>query len=158
MDGRRIKVPACGGPNRKKVRAAKLTLRCTPVELIAPTDRGDDTPIRMIAVSVREEDPSRRPALPASKIGKKKKQPLHWMLLTTEGEADLDTACTVLHWYELRWRIERFFHALKVGTRIEDRRLDEADEPEEVSRLRRNHRVQRLGSFDSRAREAGRAG
>ena len=50
------------------------------------------------------------------------------MLLTTEGQADLDTACTVLRWHELRWRIERFFHALKVGTRIEDRRLDEADD------------------------------
>ncbi|MCY4137620.1 MAG: transposase [Rhodobacteraceae bacterium] len=81
----------------------------------------------MIAVSAREEDPPRRPALPAPKTGKKN-QPLHWMLLTTEGQADLDTACTVLHWYELRWRIERFFHALKVGTRIEDRRLDEADD------------------------------
>ena len=39
--------------------------------------------------------------------------------MTTEGQADLDTARTVR-------RIERFFHALKVGTRI--RRLDEADD------------------------------
>ncbi|MYG81630.1 MAG: IS4 family transposase [Gemmatimonadetes bacterium] len=128
VGGRRIEVPACGGPNRRKARTAKLTLRCTPVELLAPKDRGDEPPIRMIAVSAREEDPPRRPALPASKTGKTKTQPLHWMLLTTEGEGDLDTACTVLHWYELRWRIERFFHALKVGTRIEDRRLDEADD------------------------------
>ena len=83
----------------------------------------------MIAVSALEENPPRRPSLPASKTGKKKKnQPLHWMLLTTEGQGDLDTARTVLRWYELRWRIERFFHALKVGTRIEDRRLDEADD------------------------------
>ena len=47
---------------------------------------------------------------------------------TAAGAADLDTACTALRWYELRWRIERFFHALKVGTRVEDRRLDEADD------------------------------
>ena len=40
----------------------------------------------------------------------------------------LDTARTVLRWYELRCRIERFFHALKVGTRIEDHHLDEADD------------------------------
>ncbi len=52
---------------------------------------------------------------------------LHWMLLTTEGRADVETARTLL-WYELRWRIERFFHALKQGTRIEDRRLDHADD------------------------------
>ncbi len=128
VGGRRIEVPACGGPNRRKARTAKLTLRCTPVELLAPKDRCDEPPIRMIAVSAREEDPPRRPALPASKTGKKKSQPLHWMLLTTEGKGDLDTACTVLRWYELRWRIKRFFHALKVGTRIEDRRLDEADD------------------------------
>ena len=25
----------------------------------------------------------------------KKQKPLHWMLLTTEGQADLDTACSV---------------------------------------------------------------
>ena len=124
--GRRIEVPACGGPNRRKARAAKPTLRCTPAELLAPKDRGDDPPVRMIAVSAREEDPPRRPSLPASRTGKKKTQPLHWMLPATEGEADLDTACTVLRWCELRWRIERFFHALKTGTRIEDRRLDEA--------------------------------
>ena len=83
--------------------------------------------MRMIAVSALEEDPPRRPARSTSKK-RKQNQPLHWILLTTEGRADLDTARTVLRWYELRWRIERFFHALKVGTRIEDRRLDEADD------------------------------
>ncbi len=45
------------------------------------------------------------------------------MLLSTEGEADLQGAETLL-----RGRIERFFHALKQGTRIGDRRLDHADD------------------------------
>ena len=75
----------------------------------------------MIAVSALEETPR-------LKTGKKDGRPLHWMLPATEGAADLGTARTVLRWYELRWRIERFFHALKVGTRIGDRRLDEADD------------------------------
>ena len=125
---RKTEVPARGGPNRRRGRMAKLTLRCTPVDLLPPNDRqgSGEPPVRMIAVSAREEDPPRRPALPASK--KRKDKPLHWMLLTTEGTANLDTARTVLRWYELRWRIERFFHALKVGTRIEDRRLNHADE------------------------------
>ncbi len=122
---RKIEVPACGGPNRRKGRTARLTLRCAPVDLLPPTDRAGEAPVRMIAVSALEEDPPRRPA---TGKGKKDNGPLHWMLLTTEGEAGLDTARTVLRWYELRWRIERFFHALKVGTRIEDRRLDEADD------------------------------
>ena len=121
VGGRRIEVPACGGPNRRKRRIARLTLRCAPVELLAPKERAGEAPLRMIAVSALEE-------APPAKAGKKKRKPLHWMLLTTEGRADLDTACDVLRWYELRWRIERFFHALKVGTRIEDRRLDEADD------------------------------
>ncbi len=129
VGGRKIEVPACGGPNRRRGRAAKLTLRCAPVDLLPPKDRESEAPVRMTAVSAREETPPRRPPLPAPKTGKKKKKkngPLHWMLLTTEGGSGLDTACTALRWYELRWRIERFFHALKVGTRIEDRRLDEA--------------------------------
>ena len=127
VGGRTIEIPACGGPNRRRGRTAKLTLRCTLVDLLPPKDRERDPPVRMIAVSALEENPSRRPALPASKKRKQNK-PLHWMLLNTEGQADFDTARTVLSWYELRWSIERFFHALKVGTRIEDRRLDEADD------------------------------
>ena len=75
----------------------------------------------MTAVSAIGEEPPRRPGTG------KNSEPLHWMLLTTEGETGLETARTALGWYELRWRIERFFHALKVGTRIGDRRLDEAD-------------------------------
>ena len=67
------------------------------------------------------------PALPASR-NRNQHKPLRWMLLTTEGQVDLDTARTVRCWCEPRWRIERFFHALKVGTRIEDRDLDEADD------------------------------
>ena len=121
VGGRRIEVPACGGPNRRKGRIARLTLRCAPVELLPPKDRAGGPPVRMIAVSAREETPP-----PGAK--RRKGKPLDWLLLTTEGRADLDTACEVLRWYELRWRIERFFHALKQGTRIEDRRLDEADD------------------------------
>ena len=43
VGGRKIEVPACGGPNRRKARTAKLTLCCTPVELLAPKDRGGRT-------------------------------------------------------------------------------------------------------------------
>ena len=116
---RKIEVPACGGPNRRKGRTARLTLRCTPVDLLPPKDRKGEALVRMIAVSALEETPR-------LKTRKKDGKPLHWMLLTTEGEAGIETARTVLRWYELR--IERFFHALKVGTRIEDRRLDEAND------------------------------
>ena len=98
----------------------------------------------MTAVSALEEDPPRRPATG------KKSEPLHWMLLATEGEAGLETARTVLRWYELRWRIEDFFHALKVGTRIEDRRLDEADDLKKCLAFERDHRVPGLGPLPPR--------
>ena len=96
VGGRKIEVSGRGGPNRRRGRTAKLTLRCAPVDLLPPKDRESEPPIRLIAASALEEDPPRHPALPASKPGKPKKQPPHWMLLTTEGQADLDTALTVL--------------------------------------------------------------
>ncbi len=36
---RKIEPPACGGPNRRKGRTAKLTLRCAPVDLLPRRDR-----------------------------------------------------------------------------------------------------------------------
>ncbi len=50
------------------------------------------------------------------------------MLLCTEGGADLENARRILNGYRLRWQIERFFHALKQGTRIQDRQLNHADD------------------------------
>ena len=112
---RTIDVPGCGGPNRRKARTVTLTLRSAHVDLIAPNDVGG-APLSMLAVSAREDNP------------KKNTTPLNWLLLSTVGEANLDGAKELLRFYELRWSIERFFHALKTGTRIEDRRLDEADD------------------------------
>ncbi len=56
------------------------------------------------------------------------RDPLDWMLLTTEGEACAADALKTVTFYERRWLIEEHFRALKVGTRIEDRRLDQADD------------------------------
>ncbi|MDE0698232.1 MAG: hypothetical protein OXH76_20635 [Boseongicola sp.] len=50
---------------------------------------------------------------------------LHWMLQV--AETGLDTSCTVLRRYELRWRIGRISHAFKIGTRFGHCRLDEYD-------------------------------
>ncbi len=120
---RRVEVPARGGPHRRKGRTAKTVLRCVEVDLLPPKGRPGDPPVRMTAVSALEEDPPRR--LAGRKAGADG-GPLHRMLLTTEGGAGVGTARTVLRWHALRWRIERFFHALRQGTRIEDRRLDAA--------------------------------
>ncbi len=71
---------------------------------------------KVVAVVAKEESPPN------------KKEALDRMLLSTEGEADLQGAETLLRRHGLRWRIERFFHALKQGARIGDRRLDHADD------------------------------
>ncbi len=50
--------------------------------------------------------------------------PLDWLLLTTGGGPDAANVLRVVTWYEKRWLIEEWFAALKVGTRIKDRRLN----------------------------------
>ncbi|MYI82968.1 MAG: IS4 family transposase [Chloroflexi bacterium] len=111
----KIRIPASGGPRARRERRARLTVRATEVDLVPPQSCGG-RPIRMLAVSARELSPPGR------------KPPLDWMLLSTAGSADLGGARMLLDWYRLRWQIERFFHALKQGTRIEDRQLDRADD------------------------------
>ncbi len=73
-------------------------------------------PIEMLAMYAVEPDS------PASE------QPLYWLLLTTEGEADADGASIALRRYELRWTIEEYFRTLKTGDGIEARQLDNADD------------------------------
>ena len=114
---RTIAISPCGGPRKRRERKARLELRAAMVDLVAPADRaGDEAPLAMLAVSVFEPDPP------------KGKDPLHWVLLTTEGQADADSARRAVEWYEARWTIEEYFRILKVGTRVEDRKLDHADD------------------------------
>ncbi len=95
----------------------KLELRAGFVDLVPPADLPADTPpLRLLAVRVRELEP------PAGK------EPLDWLLLTTEGGPTAENALRIAGWYEKRWLIEEYFRALKTGTRIKDRRLNAADD------------------------------
>ena len=126
-----LELAACGGKRSRKKRTVHIDIRATEVRLAPPQTAAGQPPVRMLAVSATET-PNR-------------KNGLHWLLLTTEGlaaasaesgpEAEaaeagnlVETAKTAIRWYELRWTIELFFKALKSGTRIEDRRLDHADD------------------------------
>ena len=75
---------------------------------LRPKDVGGP-PMRLLVVPTGEGNPL---AAVSRKGGA-----LDWMARTTEGEPDPGNACTVLRWHQLRWRVERFLHALKVGTR-----------------------------------------
>ncbi len=111
-----IQIEACGGKRKRKARKARLDLRACMVTLGAPVLAEDQTPTQMLAVSVDEIHAPR---------GEK---PLHWLLLTTEGEASAEQARKVVRWYELRWHIETWFSVLKNGTRIGTRQFDHADD------------------------------
>ena len=52
---------------------------------------------------------------------------LKWLLVSSEGATTAEWAERIVGWYEQRWAIEEYFRPLKTGTRIEDRRLREAD-------------------------------
>ena len=94
--------------------------------LAPPQDAAGAEPIRMLAVSATET--------------RHKTDPLHWLLLTTEGLAEGESAAggiaadrdgaakAVIGWYVRRWTIGLFFKTMKSGTRIKDRRLDHADD------------------------------
>ena len=118
--GKTVEIAACGGKRARPTRKAELDLRAGRVKLAAPLRRarsaGRREPLDVLAVTATEPNP------PAGK------EPLHWVLLTTEGSADAETAKTVVAWYERRWTIEEYFRVLKTGTRIEERRLDHADD------------------------------
>ena len=115
---KRIDIEACGGPRKRTGRkGVKLELRAGYVDLVPPTDLAKDTrPLRMLAVRVLEPEPP------------KGKEPLDWLLLTTEGDPTEQNALRIAEWYEKRWLIEEYFAAVKTGTRIKDRRLNAADD------------------------------
>ncbi len=76
-----ITISPCGGPRKRRERKARLELRAAMVDLVPPSNRaGDEAPLAMLAVSVLEPEPP------------KGKMPLHRVLLTTEGEAEIDNA------------------------------------------------------------------
>ncbi len=91
----------------------RFRLRISKVRIQAPGPGQDSLPL--IAVSAREDHP------PAGV-----KQPLNWLLLCSEGEAEAGNALRICQWYEARGGIEEYFQVLKSGTKISQRRCDEA--------------------------------
>ncbi len=114
-----VQLVACGSGRKRAGREVQLELRAAQVHVATPRrppSGADTVPIEMLAVSATEPDP------PAGE------QPLHWLLLTTEGQADADGASTAVRHYELRWTIEEYFRILKIGAGIEEQQLDHADD------------------------------
>ena len=113
--GREVLIDAQGGKRARRRRTAVTELRIGQVELQPPKERRDDGPVSAWVVRVLETDP------PAGQA------PLEWLLVSSEGGPTAEWAERIVGWYEARWGIEEYFRVLKSGTRIEDRRLQEAD-------------------------------
>ena len=100
--GRVVRVGAQGGKRARRERTAVTELRIGQV-------------VTAWVVRVLETEP------PAGH------EPLEWLLVSSEGGPTAEWAERIVGWYEARWGIEEYFRVLKSGTRIEDRRLREAD-------------------------------
>ena len=113
--GRAVRIDAQGGKRARRARTAVTELRIGQVALQPPADRPQDGPVTAWVVRVLETEP------PAGH------EPLEWLLVSSEGGPTAAWAERIVGWYEARWGIEEYFRVLKSGTRIEDRRLQEAD-------------------------------
>ncbi len=102
-----VRIPQRGG---RPARLARVRLRACTVEL-APPDRDKYLPILSINVVQAEELCS--------------KEPMRWVLLTTEPIETFDNVVYVIHCYGLRWKIEDFHKIWKKGgTHVEELRLE----------------------------------
>ncbi|QDU36550.1 Transposase for transposon Tn5 [Maioricimonas rarisocia] len=61
------------------------------------------------------------------------KEPLHWVLLTSEPVQSFDDARTVIGWYEKRPVIEDYHKCLKTGCRVEERQYETSERLEAVT-------------------------
>lgn len=110
LGARKVEVKARGGKHKRKKKVVEVEIRADVVGLLPIKAQEENTPepLEMVAVSATEK-------------GGKSKEPLHWVLLCTEGSGSFEDAKRIVKWYEARWTIEEYFRVLKTGTRIKDR-------------------------------------
>jgi len=111
---RTIEIEAQGGKRARSRRTATLQIRCARVHVMAPGNARKSIPL--IAVSAREKGRSK---------SARGRQPLNWLLLCSEGEADARHAVQICQWYEARWSIEEYIRTLKTGCRSQERQFDD---------------------------------
>ena len=117
---REINLPQQGGYPARKVR---LEIRSELVTLAFPEGmrRGRTKRINIWAVHAREQVP------------KNEEDVLEWFLLTSENAESFAQADQIVNIYAKRWCIEDFHKAWKSGTKVEERRMQTADNLERMS-------------------------
>lgn len=100
-----------------KKRKAQLEIQFESVKLQLHLPQGDKKqlpPIRLWVIQARELNP------PSTK------KAVAWRLLTSFPVDNLSTAKLMIHYYTLRWLIERFYYILKQGAQVEQLQLSTA--------------------------------
>ena len=115
-----VEVPQRGG---RPARSAELVLRKARVRLVRPASLEAKYPahVGVNVVLAREEHPP---------VGR---EPLEWVLLTSEPINTPAEVERVLRWYRLRWRIEVFHKVWKTGAGVERQRMQSADNLERIA-------------------------
>lgn len=106
-----LDVPDKTGKKKLKVKAE---VRYHQVEILRPTNsKNSYESVTLTAIEIKEK--SRR------------KDGIHWKLLTTLEVKSLSDVLQCVKWYTYRWLIERFHYVLKSGTKIEALQLKDAE-------------------------------
>ncbi len=103
---------------KRKGRNAIVTIRYTPVRIMAPQNlvgKTEQESISVNAISVVEENP------PQGEKG------IEWRLLTTLAINSYDDVLTYIQWYTYRWLIELYHYVLKSGCGVEKLQLETAE-------------------------------
>jgi len=102
-------------PNRE-ARTALLSVRCRSLSICAPLHglSAGKASLPLQVIRALEETPP--PGV---------KEPIDWVLLTSEPVADAAAAWAMVDYYSKRWLIERFHYVLKSGCGFEKLQLDQ---------------------------------
>jgi len=130
IGSRTVRVRARGGITASRgrkalparpARTATVAIRWARVALKAPGGSSETLSLTAVLATETSKPPTRS-------------QAINWLLLTSAGatpragDANPEDAGTIVDQYAARWAIEEYFKTLRQHTRIEDRRLDAADD------------------------------
>ena len=112
------------GSRKKVIRSARvaiLEIKSTKVTPKTPYRKGEKfSEVSFYVVMAKEKNPP------------KEEDAINWVLLTSIGITDFDSAIEIIELYRARWEIEVFHRVLKTGCRVEELQL-KSDEPTKVA-------------------------
>jgi len=110
-----LSIPDKTGKKREDI---AFEVRYLNVEILRPlANKSKYESIDLTAIEIKQID----------QLKDWQQESIHWQLLTTISINTVIEALQCVHWYCLRWLIERFHYVLKSGTKIEELQLKQAE-------------------------------